>query len=50
MRKGGDRSSCRGVCPEGRMERGEENGRGPWYATLDSDTGATLLGERYEPR
>lgn len=30
--------------------RSEENGRGPWYATLDSDTGATLLGERYEPR
>lgn len=27
MRKGGDRSSCRGVCPEGRMERGEERGK-----------------------
>lgn len=50
MRKGGDRSSCRGVCPGGRRggERCEESGRGSLLT--ERDAGATLLGKRYEPR
>lgn len=57
MRKGGDRSSCRGVCPEGRRgwrggERCEESSRQRPVAPLltERDAGATLLGKRYEPR
>lgn len=51
-----DRSSCRGVCPEGKRREGgggawkTTEAQEWWYATLDSGTGATLLGERYEPR